>query len=403
MKATELRIPPMIKILLVMEGKTTAVSYYRQIVPHEYLCRTDSTFTCCKLLGEVDKTTGVMYLAELDRLTDDELKQFQIVSFLRTVSLKGSPVSTKEKIERLHRLGCKVIFDIDDYWELPKTHHYYQKNIDTESTENTLDAITYADWVTTTTVHFASLISPLNANVTVLPNCIDLDDSQFTIRNIPSERVRFGWIGGIFHKSDIESIRNTFVLLGDWTRNKDIKDKYQLCLGGFGANQEYIDIEKFFTNNYKNLSKDYVDYLQQTTPLAEHISYNQPYRRLWGTDIWNYADLYNQIDVALAPLVDEPFNNCKSELKLIEAGMMKKAVIASDCLPYNTIIRHRENGLLVKPIRNMIDWYVAIRRLTKEKNMREDMAEQLHQDIKEKFNIADHTLTRAQLYKRLCE
>lgn len=386
-----------------MEGRTTAVSYYRQIVPHEALCRTDTNFECCKFLGEHNTTTGISYLPEIDRMTDDELRQFQIVSFLRTISLKDSPTSTKDKIQRIQKLGIKVVFDIDDFWDLPKSHYYYQRNIDTEAEKNTLEAIHYADWVTTTTDHFASLIAPYNENVTVIPNCIDSADQQFTIRNIESQRVRFGWIGGVFHKADIESIRNTFTLLGDWTRNKDIKDKYQLCLGGFGANQEYIDIEKFMTNDYKNLSKDYVEYLQQTTPLAEHISYDKPYRRLWGTDIWNYGDLYNQIDVALAPLVNEPFNNCKSELKLIEAGTMKKCIIASDCLPYNKIIEHGVNGLLVKPTRNPIDWFVNIRRLTTEKNMREDMAERLSETVKEIFDLKEHTETRKQLYKHLAQ
>lgn len=394
----------MIKILLVMEGHTTAVSYYRQITPHSFLAKVyPDDFACSKFLGTHDTKTGLSYMPEIDRITDDELKEFQIVSFLRLVSLKDSRTSTKDKIQRIQRLGIKVVFDIDDYWMLPKTHNYYERSIESETAINTIEALKYADYVTTTTEKLASLILPYNKNVTVIPNCIDPSDQQFTIRNIPSERIRFGWIGGVFHASDIESIKNTFVLLGDWSKNKEIRDKYQVCLGGFGRNSEYLQIESYMTNQYRNLKNEYVEYLKQLTPTAEHISYDQPYRRLWGKDVWSYGDLYNQIDVALAPLVDEPFNNSKSELKILEAGTMKKCVIATDCLPYNTIIQHGVNGLLVKPSRNHHEWYTSIRKLILEPNMREDLAESLHETISDKFDIKIHTETRKELYKKLCE
>ena len=133
----------------------------------------------------------------------------------------------------------------------------------------------------------------------------------------------------------------------------------------------------------------------------EHISFDKPYRRLWGRDIQTYGELYNEIDVAIVPLKENNFNACKSELKIVEAGWMKKAVICSRVSPYQQWIKHGVNGILVNPSRNNIDWFVAIRRMALNPNMAEDMGAALHETIKENFDIDKHNRTRADLYKSL--
>ena len=57
---------------------------------------------------------------------------------------------------------------------------------------------------------------------------------------------------------------------------------------------------------------------------------NEPYRRVWTKPITSYATNYNMFDVSLAPLKESTFNRVKSQLKVIEAGFHKKALIAQD-------------------------------------------------------------------------
>ena len=119
---------------------------------------------------------------------------------------------------------------------------------------------------------------------------------------------------------------------------KELKGKYQICAAGFNiskygdkhyVNPYYQYLEQLFTNNYKHLPKEYEDYLMQYVP-DNNYDYNEIYRRLWGMDTVNYGKSYNFIDVSLVPLQQNLFTACKSELKLIEAGFMKKAVIVSN-------------------------------------------------------------------------
>ena len=66
-----------------------------------------------------------------------------------------------------------------------------------------------ADYVTTTTKLFADEISKINKNVFVLPNAINPDEPQFKAKTEPSDRLRFGWLGGSSHLHDLKLIEGT--------------------------------------------------------------------------------------------------------------------------------------------------------------------------------------------------
>ena len=133
----------------------------------------------------------------------------------------------------------------------------------------------------------------------------------------------------------------------------------------------------------------------------EHVAFNKPYRRLWGKDVRNYGTLYNDVDVCLVPLLDNTFNNCKSELKIVEAGAMGKAVICSDVAPYNKWIQDGVNGLLIPHSQNHMGWFAAIRKLVLNPDMAKSMAAELQKTIKENFDIDVHNKKRDELLKSL--
>src|SRR3990167_4322442 len=307
------------KILLVVQKETTALQYHRQYIPHERLNKTHNNEF------KIEFTHGSGEDANIDGMTDEQILEYQAIYFLRQISFNKE--RTDRTIERLKRLGRKIILDIDDYWMLPDDHHWYERYNKENVAHRIIDTLKRVDHVITTTPTFAHRIRSYNTNVTVLPNCISPDAKQFTIREIQSSRLRFGRIGGIFHKPDIAIMKSTF----------------------------------------PKISKN----------------------------------IYNEIDVALVPLKENGFNKCKSELKIVEAGWMKKAVICSDMSPYREWIRHGINGFLVPHSRNNIDWCVYIRKLTLNPSMARDMGLALHETITKNFDLDTHNRTRADLYKSL--
>lgn len=389
------------RILLITNHKhVTGITYYRQLVPHHHLIDKYPEFECAQY------TT-------IDQLTDKQLEKFDMIQFSRFPSQAGQSL---RMVERCKKKGLKVVLDIDDWWKLDSFHFsapVYKERYITQQVEEFIGEV---DYVTCTTEILADKIRPLNPNVTVLPNAIDSQQKQYRIRNITSPRVRFGWIGGVFHQQDLYLLHESLKRLwSDWK----LRGKWQLVLAGFNiditksenlegvaflkrvVHEPYVQFEHLMTDGLSNMPKYYTDYLKTFSPLMEHIGYDQPYRRVWSRDVLNYIQGYNEMDVCLVPLKNTEFNSCKSNLKLVEAGFMDKTVIVSDIEPYSQDAKHGVNCLTVKSGRDHIDWYVSIRKLILDKKLREELRDNLRKDMLQKYNIDVVGKKRFDFYKNI--
>ncbi len=103
------------------------------------------------------------------------------------------------------------------------------------------------------------------------------------------------------------------------------------------------------------------------------------------------------------------FNRMKSQLKVIEAGFYKKALIASNIGPYSLDLKHclkngelvDGNALLVDEVRNHSDWAKYMEKLIKNPNMAKDMGERLYETVKDKYDLNIVTKDRAEFYKSI--
>jgi glycosyltransferase involved in cell wall biosynthesis len=99
----------------------------------------------------------------------------------------------------------------------------------------------------------------------------------------------------------------------------------------------------------------------------------------------------------------------KSQLKVIEAGFYKKALIASNVGPYMIDLKHSlqngnfvdGNALLVDENRNHSDWAKYIEKLLKNPNMVKDMGERLYETVKDRYDLNVVTKQRAEFYKSI--
>lgn len=369
-----------LKILVISQKQQTGITYYRHNLPH-------------RLLDGFDIVEAPIGVDAIERFPDEELKKFIAIFFMRHISIRGR---TKHICERLKSLGIKIIFDIDDYWHLPTSHYLFNVWDKNKTTQQTIEAFKYSDVVLTTTPRMYNQIKAYNPNCYILFNSLYEKEKQLEIREIKNRRVRFGWIGGVYHLPDIKMIQNTFKLI---SQNKELVNNIQICLGGYTIGQrEYAAIENIMSNNYSYIDNDYKEYLQSGTRMGEHISYDKPYRRLYSRDVFEYIDLYNDIDVALVPLENNQFNKSKSNLKVIEAGYMNKAVIASNVYPY-TIDCNKTNSILVKD--NKYGWYEAILQYM-DKSKREEHAKKLNERIRSRYNIMLMNEWRKVIYEKIC-
>ena len=350
-------------------------------------------------------------------------KKYQIVHFHRTIGPDYE--STPSFIEKLKSMGIIVVGDIDDYWLPTKEHPIHQLIIQNKLHEKIIANLKVADYVITTTEIFADEIKKFNKNVIVLPNAVDPSDPQFNEPTLPSEKIRVGWLGGSSHLHDLK------LLDGMVSKLSKQQDKLQYYLCGFDTRGTVTEInkqtgekvqrpikpeetvwvkyEQIFTNNYNIITPTYKEYLNTFVENDYQGVENENYVRVWTRPVNTYAKNYSKFDISLAPIKNHIFNRMKSQLKVIEAGFYKKALIASNVGPYTIDLKHAlnqgqftdGNALLVNENNNHSDWAKNIKKLVDNPNMIVDLGERLYETVKDKYDLNQVTKTRSEFYKSL--
>lgn len=331
------------------------------------------------------------------------------------------------RIKWLKSKGIKVVMDIDDLWFVDQRHPMYHHVKASKIGEKKIEMLKLADYVSTTTTIFAKTIKERLgiSNIVIFPNAVNDEEPQFKIDVEKSDKIRFGWLGGSSHLYDIELMSS-----GISSIHNSHKGKVQFVLCGFDLRGNVMELdengnrrnrpikphetvwfryEKFFTDDYKVLTEEYKAYLN-TFMEVPYDDINEPYRRRWTKDITTYAMNYNTFDVSLAPLVDSVFNANKSQLKIIEAGFHKKAVIASDVDPYTIdlvsavnegVFNDKGNALLVGSKKNHKDWAKHMKRLIENPNMIEDLGNRLHETVKDTYSLRKTCKDRIEFLKTI--
>jgi glycosyltransferase involved in cell wall biosynthesis len=325
----------------------------------------------------------------------------------------------------LNSLGVVTVCDIDDYWMPGKEHPIHDIIKVHKINEKIVENLKVAKYVTTTTSVFADEIRKLNKSVVVFPNAINPNESQFKEPTLESDRLRVGWLGGSSHLHDIQLLDQGF------SKITSLKDKVQYVLCGFDTRGTVTEInsqtgeqnkrnilphetvwaqyEKIFTQDYKIVSEEYKKHLLNYDQQTHSNELNEAYVRVWTKPVTSYAKNYAKFDVSLSPIKNTMFNRMKSQLKVIEAGFYKKALIASDLGPYTIDLKHclkngefvDGNALLVDENRNHSDWSKFIEKLVKNPNLAKDMGERLYETVKDKYDLTIVTKTRAEFYKSI--
>lgn len=326
-------------------------------------------------------------------------------------------------LERLDKLGIVSVMDLDDYWS-PGPHHPAHLLIKQSGMDKMIvNNLKIAKNVITTTPIFADEIGKFNKNVFVIPNAIDPNEKQFTPNPEPSPRIRIGWLGGSSHLHDLQLVKS---IAGQF-------DNVQLVLCGFDLRgvmtmidektgqqtqrpikpQESVwyEYEKIFTDNYRTVSPEYKDFLLQFRNEEYPDVANEPYRRVWTKPISSYASNYNLFDILIAPLEENIFNKVKSQLKVIEAGFHKKAIIAQDFGPYQIDIKNAYqfgggwdptgNGLLVDSNRNHKDWVKHLKKLIENPELIKQLSDNLYNTVNNKYSMDKVSENRRNLYLKL--
>lgn len=398
--------------MLVIPSDHHGCGFFRSLQPHQYIQEHYSD------LFDID----IRYDLPSNEPLDKFFSQYDIVHLHKNLDNKC------ELINMIKFVGCKVIVDIDDHWNLGNDHPMSLTAKKEQWHLPVINHLKLADVVTTTTPIFKKIIEKHNKNVLVFPNAIDPNDDRFKLKNTESDKIRFGIICGSSHLKDIELIRGTTAQL-----SKDVLDKMQFVLCGFDTNGTrtiyhqdtgrverrpilpeetvWYEYEKIITNDYKIVSDDHKRHLKMFMKNVDYPVLEEPYRRCWTKDMNNYYKHYENIDVLLVPLKENDFNAVKSQLKVIEAGFGHKAIIAQNFGPYTIDLKSmiekggkiNENGnaLLVESSKNHKQWAKFITKLVEDKEMLKKLQDNLYETVKDTYSLETICKDRVEAYLKL--
>ncbi len=258
----------------------------------------------------------------------------------------------------------------DDLLRLPEHHPDRLKLYYAKSQVPILTAMIQAKALTVSTPYLANLLRVYNSNIYVLPNY--LDDSLWRFNSFKpqtGQKIRILFIGGITHVPDLEMILPSIHRLA-------AKYPDQLELVFYGAN---LDVG--FAENLP---------VSVTNINAETYVYS---------DFVNIA-LAQVADIAIAPLEDNDFNRCKSNIKYLEYSAMGLPGVYSNVVPYSSVIENGVNGFLAS---TTDDWLDAISKLIESPQLRQQIVNTAQEDVRKNWLISDHAYKWIETYNAITE
>ena len=208
------------------------------------------------------------------------------------------------------------VYELDDYILNVPIKHYRRSNFKQEITAQLRKSLSYFDRFVVSTEPLAEALGDMHAEIVVVPNKLPVSwwGNLKSLRN-QGRKPRVGWAGGASHTGDLEMI---------------------------------VDVVKEFANEVEWVFFGMCP--MKLRPYVHEIHH--------GVDISLYPEKLASLnlDLALAPVEDNLFNRCKSNLRLMEYGSCGIPVICSDVECY------RGHNMPVTRVSNrFIDWRDAIR------------------------------------------
>jgi len=268
-------------------------------------------------------------------------------------------------LEKLKRLGKKIVYEIDDdLFNIPPNNPAYEVIRDDQQ-QAAMAIIGLCDMITTPSEVLKERLGFPEKTV-VLPNAIDLDDGWRIIQKgedakkfaYVNEWRRLFWQGSHTHADDW----NVCIEAVDRIMQKN--DDLHLVIMGFlpPVVQECVQDPNKPWWNYR------VEF-QQFENLETYVRLLKQFRA----------------EVAIAPLKNTKFNHAKSPIKYVEYTAAGVPTIASNVTPYKEAISDSQNGLLVENTPEA--WEEAIQALLDNASYRMELIRGARKNVEQNFNI----------------
>ena len=286
-------------------------------------------FSALKDAGMADgmMSIGLLQVPDLERLDPD------VIVLQRQIG--DERLDAMRRIKKFSR--AFTIYELDDYLPNLPLKSVHRAQMPKDILKSLRKGLGFVDRFTVSTAPLAEAFAGLHADIRVIENRLPVDWwSGLSSKRRRGRKPRVGWAGGVSHTGDLELIADV------------VKE-----LAG--------EVEWVFMGMCPDRVRPYVHEVHA------------------GVGIEQYpAALANlDLDLALAPVEQNLFNECKSNLRLLEYGACGFPVVCSDLVCY-------QGALPVTRVKNRFkDWVDAIRMHISDLDASARMGDELRKQVQE--------------------
>ena len=267
----------------------------------------------------------------------------------------------KKIAKRIKKLNIPMIYDTDDYTI---------ERIRSRGCKNILKIINFTNAITVSTDYLAKKIKEkVNKPVYIIKNTINYEQIFFANKTIRERKS--------------ENIIKIVYQSGTSTHNEDFKV----------AEKPIYDVLKTHPN-----VKFYI-----FGPLELSEKFKTLYNQIVYYPYMDYLRLQvyiSEMDINIAPLRLNEFNNCKSELKLFEAALLAIPTICSPIFSYKKLVQNSVDGLIAY---TTSEWEKYLNRMIENKKNREEIGMRAQKNFLKKFYIDENIEDIIHIYENVYE
>lgn len=262
------------------------------------------------------------------------------------------------------KFNCKIVWDFDDdLFNIRPSQSAYKVYPPGSRGRALLGAaMTYCDAITVSTETLKESLSKtlkeifnVDIPIYVCSNFINVE-KWTKIKYRPSNSPTIGYYGSTTHNDDLELIKPTLY---------KILEKYPTVRLEFVGAMSMKDTVDFF----KDIPDDE---LLKRVKLSGGTS---------GWDGFPEMLINKNWDIALAPLINDKFNECKSNIKWMETAMKQIPCVCSDIVTYNTSIG-KNDGILAKDK----EWFNKLSKLIENPDYRVFIGKNARKSVEDNFS-----------------
>ncbi len=282
-------------------------------------------------------SVGLMHVSDLERYNPD------VVMLQRQIG--------EERLQAMQRMKSLSqafkVYELDDYLPNLPLKSVHRKNMPKDIAKALRKGLALVDRFVVSTEALGEALGDMHPDIRVMKNRLDprwWGDLPASLR-LTSVKPRVGWAGGASHTGDLEMIFDVVKALAD-------------------------EVDWIFFGMCPDKLRPYIHEFHEGVPI----------------DLYPSALARLNLDLALAPVEHNLFNECKSNLRLLEYGICGYPVICTD-------IRCYEGDLPVTRVRNRYkDWVDAIRMHVADLDATQQMGDRLKSQVQLDWMLAGDNL-----------